>query len=273
MSGRPGAKLPVISLITLAFFRRLVRRYFRGHFHGVRTSGAERLCATSGPVIVYANHSSWWDPMVSFLLAGELLPGRRHFAPMEAEALERYSIFKRLGVFGIDNRSARGAAQFLRMGEAILGSGGVLWVTPQGRFADVRERPLAFKPGLAALVSRVPGCTILPLAIEYTFWDERKPEVLLLFGDAVAAAAEPKESVDAILTAALAKLMGQLETKALARDPTAFERTLARGTVGTGGVYALWQRLRALTRGQTYRAEHTLADEPGGDEPLRAGRG
>lgn len=273
MSGRQGAKLPEISLVTLAFFRRLVRRYFRGHFHAVRISGAERLSAASGPVIVYANHSSWWDPMVSFLLAGDLLPERQHFAPMEAEALERYSIFKRLGVFGIDNRSARGAVQFLRMGETILERDGVLWVTPQGRFADARERPLAFKPGLAALVSRVPGCTVLPLAIEYTFWDERKPEVLLLFGEAVAAASKPKESVDAVLTSALSGLMEQLKAKALARDPAGFERTLARGAVGTGGVYAVWQRLRALTRGQTYRAEHTLADEPGGDGPLRAGRG
>ena len=273
VSGRPGAKLPEISPMTLVFFRRLVRHYFRGHFHGVRISGAERLSEASGPVIVYANHSSWWDPMVSFLLAGELLPGRRHFAPMEAAALDRYPIFKRLGVFGIDSQSARGAVQFLRTGEAILGSGGVLWVTPQGRFADARERPLLFKPGLAALASRVQGCTVLPLAIEYTFWDERKPEVLLLLGDAVRMALEPRANLDASLADALTELMDRLKTKALRRDPAAFERTLARGSVGTGGVYALWQRLRAALRGQAYRAEHTLADEPGGDEPLRMRRG
>ena len=174
---------PHISKPVLGFFRRIVRGYFGRHFRAVRVSDAGRFASVgAGPLIVYANHSSWWDPMVLTLLAARYMRGRAHYAPMDASALARYGILKHVGVFGVEMKTARGAAQFLRTGLAVLGQGGVLWVTPQGRFADARERPLAFKPGLAALASRVKGgCTVLPLAIEYAFWDERLPETLLAF--------------------------------------------------------------------------------------------
>ena len=57
----------------------------------------------------------------------------------------------------------------------------MLFLTPQGKFADVRA-PLVFAPGLEHLAARAPRAHFLPLAIEYTFWEERKPEVLLAFG-------------------------------------------------------------------------------------------
>ncbi len=139
----------------LALFRHIVRRYFRRHFHGVRLSGTHHLAFVSGPLIVYANHSSWWDPMVAYLLARKLFPDRRHYAPMDASALKRYPVLRQLGIFPVEMQHPPRSRQFLRTGQAILRSGGVLWVTPQGQFADPRERPLVFKPGLAALAARM----------------------------------------------------------------------------------------------------------------------
>jgi 1-acyl-sn-glycerol-3-phosphate acyltransferase len=213
LSYQPMTQAPAISEPFLRFFRRIVRGYFRRHFHAVRIASAERFSGLQGPLIVYANHSSWWDPMVSVLLAAELMPERRHYAPMDAAALEKYGILKRLGIFPVEMKSARGAVQFLRTGEAILKSGGVLWVTPQGRFCDPRERPLDFKPGMAALAARVASaqgaCTLLALAIEYPFWDERLPETLLYFAEPVTVlAGEDVESVQERAVAALEVAIG-----------------------------------------------------------------
>jgi hypothetical protein len=249
---------PRISTAVLVFFRRVVRRYFRRQFRAVRVSRPERLRGVTGPLIVYANHGSWWDPMVCVLLAEELMPERRHYAPMDAAALERYGILKRVGIFPVEMKTARGAAQFLRTGLRILGDGGVLWVTPQGRFADARERPLEFKPGLAALAARVPGgCTVLPLAIEYTFWDERMPETLLCFGEAVRVEGAVG---DGVLEEALLAAMEELKGLAVARDPAGFT-TLLGGRAGVGGFYELGQRMWARVRGKTYQAEHTVRSE------------
>ena len=220
-------------------FRRIVRGYFRRGFHGVRVRGALHFQTAKGPLIVYANHGSWWDPMVCFLLSERLMPEREHFAPMDAAALERYAVLKRLGIFGVAVESARGAVQFLRTGSAVLARGGVLWVTPQGKFADARVRPLVFKPGLAALAARVArkegGCTVLPLAIEYCFWDERTPECLLEFGEAVRVDASVNTAdLERVLEGALAATMDYLQVSAIQRDAREFT-TLATGRAGTGG--------------------------------------
>ena len=254
---------PHISRFTLAFFRHIVRGYFRRSFRGVRVSNPERFTSlTTGPLIVYANHSSWWDPMVLVLLAAKLMPQRRHFAPMDASALERYGILKRIGIFGVDMHSVRGAARFLRTGLNVLASGGVLWITPQGRFADPRERPLVFKSGLAALAAKVPGgCTVLPLAIEYTFWDERLPETLIEFGLPIHIEGQTTEQADTLLRAALLESMESLKLKSMARNPAAFT-LLHGGRVGAGGFYQLGQRILARLRGKPYQPEHTRLPDP-----------
>lgn len=249
-------ELPTIDSFTLRFFRRIVRGYFRRHFRAVSVQGAEVVAGVSGPVIVYANHSSWWDPMVSILLAEKLLSGRRHYAPMDAEALKKYPILRRLGIFPVEMSSARGAAQFLRTSQAILADGGVLWITPQGRFADAREA-LAFKPGLGALAARVPEVTLVPLAIEYTFWDERLPETLLRIGAPVhVAAGTSTEAATEQLKAALAAAMLDLKAAAMARDASAFTSLLS-GARGTGGLYGLGRRLRAWVTRKPVELDHT----------------
>lgn len=255
-------ELPTISSFTLRFFRRLVRGYFRRHFRAVSIQSAERLATASGPLIVYANHSSWWDPMVSILLAEALLPGRKHYAPMDADALKKYPILRRLGIFPVEMSSARGAAQFLRTSQAVLADGGVLWITPQGRFADAREA-LSFKPGLGALAVRVPELKLLPLAIEYTFWDERLPETLLRFGEPVCpGTGTSTDAATEQLESALAAVMLALRAAAIARDASAF-RPLLSGARGAGGLYGFARRVRAWVTRKPLPLDHTQRDEPG----------
>ncbi len=259
--------VPSISRPLLVIFRYIVGRYFKRQFHSVRLSGARHLASISGPLIIYANHSSWWDPMVAYLLAAKLLPHRLHYAPMDASALTRYPVLRHLGIFPVQMASARGAIQFLRTGQAILRSGAVLWVTPQGRFADARQRPLTFKPGLAALASRMGKCTVLPLAIEYAFWDERLPETLLHFGNPVHVDGEDAEALEPRLVSALEDSMETLAHSALTRSASAFDRTLSFTAPGAGGLYAISQRLRAFALRRPYQAEHTPSQQKGDARP------
>ena len=250
-------QVPPISLLTLRFFRRIVRRYFRRHFRAVLAQHAERLREVEGPLIVYGNHSSWWDPMLIVLLGEQVLPERKHYAPIDANALEMYPILRKLGIFPVEMGSARGAAQFLRTAEAILRDGGVLWLTPQGRFADSREFPLAFKPGLAALALRLPDVPLVPLAVEYTFWDERLPETLMLAGEPLhispeATTAEATETLEA----ALSSCMYALQQAAIRRDAAAFTPILS-GARGTGGAYGLIRRAKALFTPGPANLDHT----------------
>ena len=65
--------------------------------------------------------------------------------------------------------------------------GGVLLINAEGRFRDVRCRPLAVAPGLVHLAKRIRNARFVPLAIEVAFWDERRPNLLLRFGESISA--------------------------------------------------------------------------------------
>ena len=198
--------------------------------------------------------------MVSVLLAEAFASTLQHYAPIDAAALERYPILKRVGLFPVEMATARGAAQFLRTSQAILAAQSAVWITPQGRFADPREA-LAFKPGMGALAVRVPEATLLPLAIEYTFWDERMPETLLRFGAPVKIAdGTTADEATAQLETALAQTMEELKVASCARDASAFQ-VLLSGRRGVGGMYGLRQRLRSIFSRAANEIDHTRRGE------------
>ena len=123
----------------------------------------------------------------------------------------------------------------------------MLWVTAQGRFSDPRERPLALRPGVARLMARVPGTVALPLAIDYPFWTEKRPEALARFG---APMRDPER-----LEEALTEAMDRLAADAMARDPARFKTVMA-GSAGLFGVYDAWRRAAAALRGERFERGH-----------------
>ncbi len=220
---------------------------------------------TEAPLVVFANHPSWWDGIAFMLLSQALFPGRAMYVPMQEAALARYPFMRRLGVFGIETGTARGATAFLRTAERVLATpGAMLWLNAPGRFCDVRERPVVVTPGLTRLPEMAPQAQFLPLALDYPLWNERVPEMLAAFGPPLAAEAlreTPREQRQAPFAAALEATMDRLAGDAISRDPQRFE-TLLRGSEGMRGVYPLWQRATAALRGRRYDARHDPQAEP-----------
>lgn len=244
-----------------------LRWFFWRNFHAVRMAGGDApRVAPDRPLIIYTNHPSWWDPALFILVSSTTLRDRTGFGPMEAEALGRYKLFRRLGVYGIDTASRQGAARFMAASLRILAQPGTaLWVTAEGRFSDPRSRPVRLRPGIAHLARRVPGAVIVPLAIEYAFWNERKPEALVRFGVPVEADEARGRSVadwTTRLEQRLTETMDALSLDAISRDPALFRRLL-RGRAGVGGIYDLWRRLVAWVRLRRPRLAHEPGQEPG----------
>lgn len=256
---RAGGELRAPSKRALGLFSIYLRWYVRRHFHSLRVAHAGRIPPQAQPLILFANHASWWDPLTAMLLAQAILPLRQHYAPMDATALEHYSIFRPMGFFPVDNASARGAAQLLRAGAQVLARpGSVLWITPESQFQDVRQRPIVFRPGLGALMSRTGRMTCVPIAIEYAFWNERLPEILVNVGEPLEIADGTMEDARTwtnLLSYATAATLDELAMLTMARDPAAFETVLA-GSGGIGGVYELWKRFSCAISGRPYHHEH-----------------
>jgi 1-acyl-sn-glycerol-3-phosphate acyltransferase len=262
--GARAGDVPRISPWIVKRFATYARHYTARHFHAVRLSRAGRPPALSdAPLIVVLNHPSWWDPLVCLLLAHRCFPERSHFAPIEADALARYRVFARLGFFGIEAGTRRGAATFLAVGRAILSyPHATLWVTAEGRFTDPRQRPVRLKSGIGHLASGMEAGAVLPLALEYPFWEERCPEALARFGEVVRVETGRARSASAwteLLEQRLGAALDGLAAEACRREREAFE-VLLRGRAGIGGVYDLWRRLQARLRGEQFRREHGAAD-------------
>lgn len=258
------SRIPPVSPRLLKLFTSYTRRYVAWHFHTVRLSRRGKPGLLSeGPLVIFLNHPSWWDPLICLLLALHYFPERRHYAPIEAKALARYCFFERIGFFGVES-GTRGGVTFLRTGWEILQqSQAVLWITPEGRFTDPRVRPVHLQPGIGHLAQHLTGVAFLPLALEYLFWEERFPEVLIRFGEVVMvntgrgirSAAEWTH----LLTKSLEATQDALAIEAQRRDKNDFD-ILLRGRAGAGGIYDLWRSLRAWSSGEQFRRGHGEED-------------
>ena len=90
-------ELPVNSRWFTRFFAAYSQRLVRKHFHAVRLLGAPDLSAFAGrPLVIYANHPSWWDPLIALVVWRRLLGDRVPYAPIDAAMLKKYAFFKRL---------------------------------------------------------------------------------------------------------------------------------------------------------------------------------
>ncbi|MGI9089313.1 MAG: lysophospholipid acyltransferase family protein [Chthoniobacterales bacterium] len=252
---------PKISRRLLALFGGYSEKYLRRHFHSVRllANSAPPVCEGL-PLIIYLNHSSWWDPLVCLLLARRFFPKRNSYGPMDARALRRYQFFRRLGFFGVEAGSVAGAKDFLEAAEAILqAEDSALWITPQGRFVDFHARPVRLERGISHLTRHAARAAFVPLAVQYSFWEERLPEVLVAFGEPVIF--QPNQSLrigetTRLFESALESVQDHLATAAQRRRGEDW-RPLLEGAAGTSIFYDLWRRARARLRGEHFRSAHS----------------
>ncbi|HEV2855879.1 MAG TPA: lysophospholipid acyltransferase family protein [Thermoanaerobaculia bacterium] len=250
---------PEVSPLLLSMFGRYCENYLSRNFHAVRLSKSQRpdpVAVRGKPLVVYFNHPSWWDPLICIQLAAQLFPERRHYGPIDAAALGKYRFFEKLGFFGVEPGTARGARRFLTVSQEILSRPDTaLWIAAEGRFTDPRERPVCLRSGIGHLASRVRQAVLLPLAIEYPFWEERYPEALARFGEEVSTGDADLGAGDwtPILESHLESALEALATESLSREPSRFEVLLGGGKAGAGGVYDTWRRLKARFTGERFR--------------------
>ena len=253
---RPPPPLPTKWRFLFHGFRWYVPRVLRKTFTAVRLDATSSPWPADGsPVLVVTNHPGWNDPLVLCLLSFALDTDEQ-YAAIEAAMLAEHAVFGKIGFVGVDTATVRGAGEFLRTAGAILSRPGhVLWVTAQGRFADPRERPLGLRSGVGHVAKSMPIGWVVPVAIEYPFWDAPKPEALVHVGDALPTGGDAGESGrqwTARIEAALTGAADALAAAAVTRDPGRFVTLLDRHSAGRAQSDIL-SRMAASARGRTFR--------------------
>lgn len=136
------------------------------------------------PLIIYVNHSSWWDGLTAFQLSYKAKLDS--FIMMEEQHLRRFYLFRRLGAFSIEKEKPRKALKSLEYSAALLKNEPerTLWIFPQGEILPNDTRPLKFYNGLSRIIATAGKCFVLPLAVRYEFTGEFKPEIFVKIGEA-----------------------------------------------------------------------------------------
>ena len=262
--GKGEDVLPAFSHALFGWFMWHVRKYLARNFHAVRLlteqAGGGPVPAIAGePVIFYSNHPGWWDPLIFLTVGQTLFPDHMVYGPIDAAALGKYKFMERIGFIGIDPQSRSGAARFLRTVRAAGRRTDVIyWITAQGEFTDPRIRPAVLRAGVGHAAAAADRGSIVPLVVEYAFWNERSPEALVAFGPSIRLGESTDRSAEEwteLLARGLEKAQDRLAAAAISRDPQRFTPLLT-GRVGVGGVYDIVRRVGAFLRGERFDASH-----------------
>ncbi|MDC0278702.1 lysophospholipid acyltransferase family protein [bacterium] len=211
------------------------------------------------PLIVYANHPSWWDPLIAHFLNQKLFSPRQFFAPIDAEALEQYRVLSKLGFYKVSVNHRQAIADFIRTSQAILNSGNsTIWITPEGRFTDARDHSASLMPGLAHLCKQTGRGYVIPLALEYVFWNEPRPVCLASFGNPqpmAELANLSKAEYSSHLEQSLRRVQTRLEQLAIQRQSEAFVPVLS-GKSGPAGIYRIARQITGKMLRKPVRQRH-----------------
>jgi chlorobactene lauroyltransferase len=231
----PARKTPLGELMVWVLVRTALQRMFVRV--RLRQAGADPRTAGL-PLLIIANHPSWWDGYLALLLSRYY--GMRRYLMMDAAQLKRYGFFAWAGCFGIERADARDVARNIAYAADLLRQERPtwLWLFPQADITPPQARPLRFHGGAAHILRRATagGRTVgvLPMAWQLVFRGEQHPEIVILVGDIVrinAACAGDVSAVTASLSNALTAVMDALEND-IARDDLVAYRTILRGRAG-----------------------------------------
>jgi chlorobactene lauroyltransferase len=165
----------------------LIHSSLSSHFDRVffRMSKRPAQGAHALPIIVCANHSSWWDGYIAALV--ERQTGIDTYLMMEEAQLKRYFFFSWAGCFSVDRSDGRSAMQSLKYAARLLKeqTGRMVWLFPQGEIAPNDRRPLVFYSGAAHLARMATPTLLYPLASRIEYLAEQRPDLFISLGEPI----------------------------------------------------------------------------------------
>ncbi|NJK78410.1 MAG: hypothetical protein HC914_00205 [Chloroflexaceae bacterium] len=184
----PAAKNLVGDLL---IYYSIMRPAFVNHFYRVRVQIVGRLPQPyDGPLILYMNHSAWWDLYMTALLNYEVF--RRRFdsyGMMEEQQLRRYRFFTWMGAFSIHRSDRAEATRSLVYISRVLQEqpGRALYMFPQGQIVPNDQRPLKLYTGVARIARQIGRwcCVRWRCATSFAATNDRRPLSALARGTAL----------------------------------------------------------------------------------------
>ena len=172
-----------------------IRYHFSFHKILIDISGVEHQINLDQPVLLIANHSSWWDGFFVYELYKKLQAKTDFKIVMLESQLEKFPFFRLCGAVGLirqDQEHNRNVFNQLK--------NHFVCFFPQGELRPQNHRPLTFKKGIDELIQILHPVQIVPVAIHIEPFQFMKPTVLIKAGSLILS---ESKSANAISLAAL----------------------------------------------------------------------
>ena len=166
---------------SMFFFNMLQNR-----FYAFRYRGEENYFDgdTNVPTILFAPHCNWWDGIVLYNTTHRIFHKEIR---LMVEELNRFPLLRRGGAYSVNKKSPQSAMKALQYSVDVVGDiRNMLCIFPQGIIRPPHYRPIEFQTGLAYIaenaVKRYGKVNLIPMAIDYCFLRDNRPEVIVEFG-------------------------------------------------------------------------------------------
>jgi 1-acyl-sn-glycerol-3-phosphate acyltransferase len=160
--------VPTYSDATMRMFELFFAHWRRRRLH-TRILDVPPRMPDGAPLILVANHTSWWDGFLLRDIQRRVRPGCALYSVMTARELARNPFLRRIGAVPLDQHSPASLLALLRAlrSEARARAGICVSWFPQGRIGPSWQRPLGFRPGIELLVRALQPCWLLPVGIHF----------------------------------------------------------------------------------------------------------
>ena len=169
-------------------------RYFYGmiekRFHGMYYKGKEKFYTQKDPdtpLIMFAPHHNWWDGMVGYNICNRIF--KKEIRIM-IEELNRFPIIRHGGAFSVNKKSPQASMPALKYAiESMKDLNNILYIFPEGIIKPPNHRPLELQTGMAYIAEKAAKkygkVALMPVAVNYYFLRDNRPEILIEFGDII----------------------------------------------------------------------------------------
>lgn len=169
-----------LMVASLFFFNMVQNR-----FYAFRYKGDEGVLEKGVPTILYAPHSNWWDGSVLYNITHRIFHKEIR---LMIEELNRFPLLRRGGAYSVCKKSPQSAMKALQYSVDVVGDlKNMLCIFPQGIIRPPHYRPMVFQTGLAYIaqksVARYGKINLVPVALDYCFFRDNRPEVVVTFGE------------------------------------------------------------------------------------------
>lgn len=170
-----------------AVFDAVIGPFLSTRIAKLHVQGPSNPLPSGMPLLLVANHVSWWDGFLLRALQKRLRPTAPLHTVMLERELAKNPWFRLMGCHGLvpgDRSSWEGILAALAC-EVAANPDTCLSFFPQGRIWPSQRRPLGFRRGIEQLIPRLPDPLVVPVAIRFEPLNTLSPHVFLRVGEPV----------------------------------------------------------------------------------------